>query len=121
MHPGRFVTKSCLAAIALAMVVGSAAVAGEVTPEEKARSKDKPYPLTVCLVSDEKLGDMGDPHVIHYKGREIKFCCSHCEKDFRKDPKKFLGKLDKAAAVSATQPATQPAAPTGKHEDGHNH
>lgn len=66
-------------------------------------------------MSDEKLGDMGVPHVIQYKGREIKFCCDHCEKDFRKEPEKYLAKLDKAAKASATQPSTQ------KSPDGHKH
>ncbi len=55
----------------------------------------KPYPLGTCLVSGEKLGSMGDPHVIVHEGREIKFCCSHCEPDFRKEPDKYLSQLDK--------------------------
>lgn len=56
----------------------------------------KPYPLETCLVSGEKLGEMGDPYVITYEGQEIKFCCKDCEKDFNKDPDKYLAKLKKA-------------------------
>ncbi len=57
----------------------------------------KPYPLDFCVVSDEKLGSMGKPYVINYEGREIKFCCDGCEEDFRKEPEKFLAKIDAAA------------------------
>jgi YHS domain-containing protein len=92
--------------------------------DAKEKQKSKPYPLSVCLVTDEKLGDMGEPHVIQYKGREIKFCCDHCEKDFRTEPQKFLAKLDKAAKSSATKPSTQESdtKPDGhKHGDDHKH
>lgn len=75
----------------------------ENAPTESAKDS---YPLKTCVVSDEALGDMGDSVTIQYEGREIRFCCSSCEKPFRKDPAKYLKKLDEAAA--ATQPATQP-------------
>ncbi len=53
----------------------------------------KPYPLDTCLVSGEKLGEMGDPVVINYQGQEIKFCCKSCVPKFNKNPDKYLGKL----------------------------
>jgi len=53
----------------------------------------KPYPLDVCLVSGEKLGEMGEPHVITYEGQQIKFCCKSCLPKFEKDPAKYLAKL----------------------------
>lgn len=56
-------------------------------------AKLKPYPLTTCLVSGEKLGGMGKPFVYQYKDQEIKFCCKSCLKDFNKDPEKYLKKL----------------------------
>lgn len=59
-----------------------------------AASDATPYPLDVCLVSGEKLGSMGEPHVIVHQGREIKFCCDHCEPKFREDPEKYLSQLD---------------------------
>ena len=40
----------------------------------------------------------GKPYIFTYEGREIQFCCSHCKKDFLKDPKTYLDKLDAAAA-----------------------
>lgn len=62
----------------------------------------KPYTLTTCLVSGEKLGSMGDPVVLVHQGREVKLCCSHCEPQFKADPAKFIKKLDEA-------PTTKPA------------
>ena len=58
--------------------------------------KPKPYILKVCPVSDEKLGEMGDPMVFTFEGREIKLCCKNCEKDFKKDSAKFIKKIEKA-------------------------
>lgn len=50
----------------------------------------KPYPLKTCLVSGEELGKMGEPFRLTYKGQEIKLCCKGCEKDFNKEPEKYL-------------------------------
>jgi hypothetical protein len=74
------------------------------------QSKPRPYLLKTCIVSGDKLGgDMGDPYVFIYKdkkvsndpGREIKFCCKSCLKDFNKDPKGYLKKIDDAEAKLA--------------------
>lgn len=65
-------------------------------------SKLKPYPLKTCLITGEKLGGMGDPYVLKYKDREIKFCCKGCVKDFNKDPDKYV-KLIEAAEKKAAK------------------
>lgn len=59
-------------------------------------SATKPYPLETCIVADEALGSMGDPVVIVYEGREIKFCCDSCRPKFEADPAKYLAKLEHA-------------------------
>ncbi|MGE9266933.1 MAG: YHS domain-containing protein [Verrucomicrobiales bacterium] len=59
--------------------------------EEKAQ----PYPLKTCIVSDEKLGEMGKPKYLQYRGQIYGFCCKPCTKDFREDPEKFRKKLSK--------------------------
>jgi YHS domain-containing protein len=56
------------------------------------------YPLTTCVVSGEKLGEMGAPVVINYKGTEVRFCCNGCVKKFKADPEKYLAKLKAASA-----------------------
>ena len=53
----------------------------------------KPYPLKTCVVSGEELGKMGEPFRLVHKGQEIKLCCKGCEKDFNKEPEKFLQKI----------------------------
>jgi hypothetical protein len=60
---------------------------------EPAKPNVKPYPLKVCMVSDEELGSMGKPVVFVHKGQEIKICCKGCRKNFDKDPEKYLKKL----------------------------
>jgi hypothetical protein len=60
--------------------------------------KLKPYTLKTCVVSGDKLGEMGDPFVYKYKDREIKFCCKGCVKDFEKDPKKYVKKIEQEEA-----------------------
>lgn len=57
--------------------------------------KAKPYPLNFCVVSDEKFeGSDMKPVEMVYEGQTMKFCCKSCVKDFKKDPKKYLTKLD---------------------------
>ena len=88
-----------LAGILAAPLIGSA--------DDTKTAKPKPYTLTTCIVSGDKLGgDMGDPFVFIYKskkikddpGREIKFCCKSCLKDFNKDPDAYIKKIDAAEA-----------------------
>jgi hypothetical protein len=69
-------------------------------PEAKS-DKVKPYTLKTCPVSDEKLGEMGDPYVFTHEGREIKLCCKSCQKDFKKNPAKFIKKIEDAEKKSA--------------------
>jgi len=64
--------------------------------ESKSDDKAKDYPLTTCVVSGEKLGEMGKPYVFTHEGREIQLCCKDCLKDFKKDPAKYVKKLDDA-------------------------
>lgn len=61
------------------------------------------YPLTTCVVSGEKLGEMGDTITYIYKeagkpDRTVLLCCKMCVKKFQKDPAKYLSLLDAAAA-----------------------
>lgn len=73
----------------------AAPLAGFADDAKKA-DKPKPYPLKTCIVSGEKLGEMGDPYVHTYQNREIKFCCKSCLKTFNKDAAGYLKKIDEA-------------------------
>ena len=81
--------KSVVAAGVL-LGVGTLAPAGAA---ESADSKPKPYPLKTCVVSGEKLGEMGDPYVFTHEGQEIKLCCKGCLKKFNAEPAKYLKKI----------------------------
>jgi hypothetical protein len=69
-------------------------------------AKLKPYTLKTCVVSGDKLGEMGDPYVYKYKDREIKFCCKGCLKDFNKDPKKYVKKIEEEETKAKKAKAT---------------
>ena len=50
----------------------------------------------VCPVSGESLGSMGKPVKVEVKGRTVFLCCDGCEAELKKEPDKFLAKLDAA-------------------------
>ena len=66
-------------------------------------TKAKAYPLTTCIVTDEKLGD--DAVMKVYNGQEIKVCCKKCFKDFEKDQATYLKKIEGGAKASGEKPA----------------
>ena len=78
--------------LAVAVVAGSIRSLAADKKDEK-----KEYPLKTCVVTDEKLGSMGKPYVIKHEGKEVQFCCKGCEKDFKKEPAKYLKKIDEAS------------------------
>lgn len=59
----------------------------------KKEAVGKPYPLTTCIISGEKLGGMGEPVELVKNGQQVKFCCAHCIPDFEKDPEKYLKEI----------------------------
>ena len=63
---------NCLKHFVIAALLGVILVAPVAlgAADEKAE-KTKPYPLKTCVVSDEKLGEMGKPYVFTQDGREI--------------------------------------------------
>ena len=69
-------------------------------PAADKKEEKKAYPLTTCLVADEKLGSMGKPYVTKIKDREVQLCCQSCEKDLKKNSAKYLKKLDEAEKKS---------------------
>ncbi len=78
----------------------------QATPETAAAIDAAAYPLEICIVTGEKLGEMGEPVSRTYDGREVKFCCKMCIKGFEKDQAKWMKKLDDAIieAQSAAYP-----------------
>lgn len=90
-------TLALITAMTFTWATGPAVIAAEAPKAPEATAPEapaKPYPLDTCIVSGEKLGEMGKPVSFIYQGQEIKLCCKHCRKDFDKDPAKFLKKLE---------------------------
>jgi hypothetical protein len=85
------ILKTAVYGLVLAGLLPLAAISADKKDE-----KAKPYPLKTCVVSDEKLGDMGDPYVFTQDGQEVKLCCKSCLKDFKKDSAKYMKKIAKA-------------------------
>jgi YHS domain-containing protein len=93
--------KTFLNIMALALLAGTLALVQAGCANRSGRSTEtaaKPYPLDYCLVSGDKLGDMGAPISIVYQGQEFKFCCKDCPPEFQKDPEKYMKKLAEAEA-----------------------
>jgi len=62
----------------------------------------KPYPLTICIISDEPLDGHGEPVSKIYETQEVKFCCKPCIRKFDKD---VAGNLKKIADQAGKKPA----------------
>ena len=87
-----------LKALPVALLLTSFGAAPLTGLAAEGKEKLKPYTLENCVVSGDKLGEMGKPFVYEYKGREIKFCCKNCVKDFNKEPAKYVKKIEEAEA-----------------------
>ena len=77
--------------LTLALMLGASSLIAADAP--------KPYPasLKTCVVSGDKIGgEMGKPYVFTYEGQEVKLCCKDCLKDFKKDPAKYMKKINAA-------------------------
>ncbi len=63
----------------------------ELSPEDRALAIAK----KVCPVSGERLGSMGAPFKTTVKGQTVFLCCDGCEEAIKKDPDKYLAKLNR--------------------------
>lgn len=65
----------------------------------------------VCPVS----GDAVNPKISYvHRGKRYGFCCKMCIRDFKKNPEKFLGKIEVKVPEKASAPA-------GHEHGGHDH
>jgi YHS domain-containing protein len=61
-----------------------------------------PQPQTKCPV----LGGNTNKQVyVDYKGKRIYFCCEGCDKEFKKDPEKYLKKMQDEGVTLEPSPA----------------
>lgn len=82
----------------LIVVTGALAIPVALRAADTKAEKPKPYTLKKCMVSDEEIDEKGDmkPYVFTHDGRQIKLCCESCLKDFKKDPAKYIKKIEEA-------------------------
>lgn len=81
----------------------------------------------ICPVSGEKVGEGGmEPATYEYKGKIYNFCCPDCVEKFKKEPEKYIKKIEdelKAESAQKTQEETAAAGHQmheGMHQ-GHHH
>jgi YHS domain-containing protein len=80
--------------------------AADKKPADPKAAKAKPYPLKICVVTDDELKK--DAFTYVFQGREIKLCCDECKKDFEKEPAKYVKILEEAEKKQAANKAKQP-------------
>jgi YHS domain-containing protein len=64
-----------------------------------------PKPQTVCPVRGDKIDKSA---YVDYQGKRIYFCCEGCDKDFKKDPEKYLKKMQDEGVTPEATPAGAP-------------
>ena len=57
---------------------------------------------TICPVSGEKI-DENTKVTYEYKGKIYAFCCQVCLEEFKKDPEKFIQKMEKEKSEGSKQ------------------
>lgn len=84
----------------------NAAPAAETKKPEDAKTsveaQKSAYPLDTCAVAGEPLGSMGKPYEYIHKeagkpDRLVLMCCKGCVRGFKKDPAKYIARIDAAA------------------------
>ena len=87
----------------IALFAASLALRAADTNSVASTKKPTPYPLKTCVVSGDKLGEMGDPIEFVYTtkdvNQELKFCCPMCKPKFLADPDKYMKTIKDAEAV----------------------
>ena len=69
-----------------------------------ALAADQPKPQTLCPV----LGGNVDKQVyVDYQGKRVYFCCQGCDAAFKKDPEKYMKKLQEQGITLEKCPETK--------------
>ena len=69
-----------------------------------APAADQPKPQTLCPV----LGGNVDKKVyVDYQGKRIYFCCQGCDAEFKKDPEKYMKKIQEQGITLEKCPETK--------------
>ncbi len=92
----------------LAVGLGAMAVGCKNEPAPKAGEKADASATPAAGEIAQKLcpvmGNKIDPKIyVDYNGRRIYFCCAMCPAEFKKDPEKYIKKVDEQLAAGAAK------------------
>jgi len=100
---------------AVMVILGIGKVSFAQTPEEPSKSAAVEVGNKICPVSGEKI-DEKMKATYEYNGKIYNFCCPMCIDEFKKDPGKYIKKIEEEKKEEAGQKA---GASTGaqKHQE----
>lgn len=91
----------------------------EPTPD--AVTQATPVANTICPVSGEKI-DEKNKVTYEYEGKIYNFCCANCIEEFKKDPEKYIKKIEEEFKTQTKQEEVQEEAVSDhKMHEGHHH
>ncbi len=92
-----------MALVVLFLLSGQSARAQSVSEETKATvdaSKPQDVGNKICPVTGEKI-DEKTKATYEYKGKIYNFCCPMCIDEFKKDPEKYIKKIEEQAQADS--------------------
>lgn len=98
---------------------------GETVSEAKPAKEAINVGNKICPVSGEKINEKLKA-TFEYEGKVYNFCCAMCINDFKKDPQKYIKKVEEELKKQASQikkedkDKQEPETHSGMHE-GHQH
>ncbi len=113
VHEGRevkFCCKNCAAGFAAKPDEAIKKVDAAIIAAQKPH-----YPSDKCAVSNNKLGEHGDPVDIVVANRLIRLCCDGCVADAKKDSAKIIAKLDEAVIAKESKDYPLTTCPVSDH------
>ncbi len=89
-------------------------------PSKEQLAKATPLNNTICPITNEKIGSMGNAVPVIYKGKIVNLCCNGCPADFAKNPEKYMKLVYKEVGKKDGSSAAKPA-PAKDNMQGMDH
>lgn len=93
LQPGMFATVTLKTPVADTPAFRSRLAAGRHARDLGTLASLSVEQQKTCLVTNAKLGSMGDPVPVEVEGRKLWICCSGCEAKLKGTPARYLSKL----------------------------
>lgn len=100
---------------AVMVILGIGKVSFAQTPEEPSKFAAVEVGNKICPVSGEKI-DEKMKATYEYKGKIYNFCCPMCIDEFKKDPGKYIKKIEEEKQKETGQKVESPSA-TMEHQE----